>query len=159
MNLRRFTERKVKDSELAEKFDKYSDDTKKMLTELRDDLKEDRGNVPHPLALDIHAVGRAPMADKGQVFVFWVVLNLIRFGILATALWWFLGATTSTYADLRSDVDGTEEDEIYLEDEEQDFDALATPPANPPPPLQPPPAASSPAAPPPPPPPPPAPTA
>jgi hypothetical protein len=29
------------------------------------------------------------------------------------------------YADLRADVDGTEEDEIYLEEEDEDFEALA----------------------------------
>ena len=46
-------------------------------------------------------------------------------GVYATAIWWFFGAATSTYADLRADVDGTEEDEIYLEEEEEDFEALA----------------------------------
>ena len=60
-----------------------------------------------------------------NAIIFWVILNLIWLGIFGYAIYWFLGATTSVYADLRADVDGTEEDEIYLEEEEEDFDALA----------------------------------
>ena len=40
----------------------------------------------------------------------------IRFGARSM----LIGASTSVYADLRADVDGTEEDEVYVEEEDQD---------------------------------------
>jgi hypothetical protein len=99
----------------------YKQETKELYAEIAKDANT------RPLARDIDAVGKTPIAHKLTVFVFWAVLNLIGFVIAGAMLWWFLGATTSTYADLRADVDGTEEDEIYLEEEEEDFDTLATP--------------------------------
>ena len=94
----------------------------KMLTELRG---EDKVTANPPRALDFHAVSRAPWSSKGsRSSSSGSSSTSIRFGVLATAIWWFLGATTTTYADLRADVDGTEEDEIYLEEEEEDFEAL-----------------------------------
>jgi hypothetical protein len=108
---------------------KLDDDTLKMGQELAE--KTD-GRIPDPPALTFHAVSVAPWGAKIQIFLFWVLLNLIHYGFVAAALWWFLGATTSTYADLRADVDGTEEDEIYLEDEEEDFAELSKPPQAPP---------------------------
>jgi hypothetical protein len=76
-------------------------------------------------AYDWDAVENAPWGHKLTALTWWVILNLIAVAISAYAIYWFLGATTSTYADLRADVDGTEEDEIYLEEEEEDFEALA----------------------------------
>ena len=40
---------------------------------------------------------------------------LIVLGVAAYALFWFLGAGSCLYADLRADVDGTEEDEIHTD--------------------------------------------
>jgi len=85
-----------------------------------------------PFAADFQAVVHAPWSDKIQTFVFWLFIAIIRFGVSAVAIWWFFGATTSVYADLRADVDGTEEDEIYLEEEDEDFEKLATAPVPPP---------------------------
>jgi hypothetical protein len=86
-----------------------------------------------PWTKDFQAVLVAPWSHKINAFVFWVAINLIWLGVYGYAIYWFLGASTSVYADLRADVDGTEEDEIYLEGEEDQFDALddatATPPA------------------------------
>jgi len=96
------------------------------------DLSADTGYRPgrpapnvQPFAKDIQAVGVGGWSYGLSAFVFWVLINLIWIGIYGYAAYWFLGATTSVYADLRADVDGTEEDEIYLEEEEEDFDALA----------------------------------
>ena len=87
------------------------------------------GRAARPFAMSIHAVPQGAVRPQGLTpSCFWILLNLIQYGVYATALWWFFGATTSTYADLRADVDGTEEDEIYLEDEEEDFEALAKTP-------------------------------
>ena len=124
-------------------YDKYDNDTKTAYGKLAD---RDKAGAVHPYALSFSSLGEAPAAQWLTVLVCVILLNVIVFGISATALWWFFGATTSTYADLRSDVDGTEEDEIYLEEEEQDFEALAKPPeasaaAAPPPPAEPPPPA------------------
>ncbi len=84
-------------------------------------------NAPHvqPFAKDLEAVSVGGLTHGLNAITFWVVLNLIWLGIFGYAIYWFLGATTSVYADLRADVDGTEDDEIYLEEEEEDFDALA----------------------------------
>jgi hypothetical protein len=80
-----------------------------------------------PFAHHFRAVsdGSLPFLKKLNILVFWAFINLIWFGIFGYAVYWFLGASTSVYADLRADVDGTEEDEIYLEEEEEDFDAFA----------------------------------
>jgi hypothetical protein len=91
--------------------------------------------APHkePYAQSWHGVSQAPWAHKLTALLFWVILNLIWIGVFGYAIYWFLGATTSVYADLRLDVDGTEEDEIYLEEEEEDFEALAAGSTPPPP--------------------------
>ncbi len=80
-----------------------------------------------PFAKHFSAIssGQLPFVKKLSILVFWVLINLIWLGIFGYAVYWFLGASTSVYADLRADVDGTEEDEIYLEEEEEDFDAFA----------------------------------
>ena len=90
-------------------------------------LDEKTGRA-RPFARDFQAVVNAPWHDKLQTLVFWLLISIIRFGGFAVAIWWFFGATTSVYADLRADVDGTEEDEIYLEEEDEDFEKLATAP-------------------------------
>jgi hypothetical protein len=103
------------------RYEKYSEETKTLYAEIG------RETAQQPYAISFEAVDKAPWSslDKVGIFAFWVVLNLILVSIMGYAIYWFLGATTSTYADLRADVDGTEEDEIYLEEEEEDFEALA----------------------------------
>jgi len=108
------------------------DDLDMVLQQKIGDLETETGYVagksaPHvePFAKDIKAVAVGGLTHGLNAIVFWVVLNLIWLGIFGYAIYWFMGATTSVYADLRADVDGTEEDEIYLEEEEEDFDALA----------------------------------
>ncbi len=87
--------------------------------------RDDAGN-PWALHWDVVVMAAKNGFRHGlNAFIFWVAINLIWIGIFGYAIYWFLGATTSVYADLRADVDGTEEDEIYLEEEEEDFDALA----------------------------------
>ena len=92
-----------------------------------DRLRRGRPGAPgvQPFAKDFEAVLVSPWTHKLNALIFWVAINLIWLGVFGYAIYWFLGATTSVYADLRADVDGTEEDEIYLEEEEEDFDALA----------------------------------
>jgi hypothetical protein len=131
-------------------FQHYSSDAK----QLHADLEAATGYTPgstaapevQPFAMNIKTLGKAPAAHWVTALVFFVVLNLIWFGVFGYAVYWFLGASTSVYADLRADVDGTEEDEIYLEEEDEDFEALAqggptvpapepgAPPSTPPPP-------------------------
>jgi hypothetical protein len=84
-----------------------------------------RADDGSPFAKHFDAVIAAPWSHKLNALIFWVTLNLIWLGVFGYAIYWFLGASTSIYADLRADVDGTEEDEIFLEEEEEDFDALA----------------------------------
>ena len=104
-------------------YDKYDNETKTAYGKLDEKTKGE-----HPFVMSLSSLSETPASQWATVLVFWAILNLVKFGTLAAALWWFFGATTSTYADLRSDVDGTEEDEIYLEEEEQDFEALAKAP-------------------------------
>lgn len=106
----------------SEAYGKLDNETKNLYDELN---TKDAAGAARPFSMSIHAVGKAPLGHKGFALVLWILLNVIQYGVYATAIWWFFGAATSTYADLRADVDGTEEDEIYLEDEEEDFEALA----------------------------------
>lgn len=76
-------------------------------------------------ALDFQTVTDTPFMFKLNAFVLWAFLNLVWLSVFGYAVYWLLGASSSIYADLRADVDGTEEDEIYLEEEEQAFDDLA----------------------------------
>lgn len=122
-------------------FDKLNNDAKNTAKTLEE--KTDRAR---PFALSIKSLPEVSWMHWLTVLVFWVVLNVVKYGVFAVALWWFFGATTCTYADLRADVDGTDEDEIYLEEEEEDFEAMAKPdapatPAPASPPSSPPPAA------------------
>lgn len=119
-------------------YERLSSEAKDLARELQEATKNAR-----PFASDLAAVKKTSWMHWLTVLVFWAVINIVRYGVFAVALWWFFGATTCTYADLRADVDGTDEDEIYLEEEEEDFEALAKvePPATPTPPAAPPPPA------------------
>jgi|GEM_PF-3354081 len=129
-------------------YDGLNSDAKDLAKKL--DEKTERSR---PFALSIKSVPEVGWWNWLTILVFWAVLNVVKYGVFAVALWWFFGATTCTYADLRADVDGTDEDEIYLEEEEEDFEAMAKPDAPAPaapatPPSTTPPSATPPAAPP-----------
>jgi hypothetical protein len=104
------------------RYEKYDADTKAQY-----DKAEEKAKGERPFAGEFDAAVRAPAAHWLTVVVFFLVINLIKYGVAGYALYWFLGATTSTYADLRADVDGTEEDEIYVEEEDEDIEALNRP--------------------------------
>ncbi len=78
-----------------------------------------------PPAMDFKTVAKAPWDYKLNILVYWVLLNLVWLGISGYALYWLIGASSSVYADLRAEVDGTEEDEVFLEESDLDLDALA----------------------------------
>jgi hypothetical protein len=78
-----------------------------------------------PPAMDLRNIGHVGWTYKLNVLVLWLLLNIIWYGISGYALYWLIGASSCVYADLRADVDGTEEDEVFLEDEQEDLDALA----------------------------------
>ncbi len=78
-----------------------------------------------PPAMNIKAVGAVDWAYKLNALVFWFFFNFIWLGVSGYALYWLIGASSSVYADLRADVDGTDEDEVYVEEEDQDLDIVA----------------------------------
>jgi hypothetical protein len=82
-------------------------------------------NRKHPPAMNFATVTKVPWGYKLNVLVYWLLLNLIWLGVSGYALYWLIGASSSVYADLRADVDGTEEDEVFLEEDDQDLEALA----------------------------------
>jgi hypothetical protein len=113
------------------------------------------GSPAQPFVRDFQTVWHGPGLHKLTLFMFWLFVNLIWFGVFGYALFWYLGASCSLYADLRYDVDGTEEDEIHTDEDDQALEAsppgASLPPANPspagPPPASLPSAESAPAAP------------
>ena len=129
--------------------DKAYDRLNKVAQDLGKTLEE-KTDRARPFALSLKSLPEVSWMHWLTILVFWVVLNVVKYGVFAVALWWFFGATTCTYADLRADVDGTDEDEIYLEEEEEDFEAMAKPdaPAAPAAPTTPPPGTPPPATPP-----------
>lgn len=78
-----------------------------------------------PPAMRFKTVTEAPWGYKLNVLVYWILLNLVWLGVSGYALYWLIGASTSVYADLRAEVDGTEEDEVFLEEDDEALDALA----------------------------------
>lgn len=95
---------------------------------MNEDLSEGRtleAPLLEPPSMNLTAVGKAPWTFKLNALVFWFFFNLIWLGVSGYALYWLIGAATSVYADLRADVDGTEEDEVYIEEEERDLEDLA----------------------------------
>jgi hypothetical protein len=69
---------------------------------------------------------RAEWTEYVGFFWMWLLLSAFKLGIRGYALYLFLGGTVSLYLQLRREVDGTEEEEIYPESE-----ADAAPPAEP----------------------------
>ncbi len=72
----------------------------------------------HPFALNFKTVMNTSVWHWVTAFMFWLFLNLIWLGVFGYAVFWFLGASCCLYADLRYDVDGTEEDEIHTEEDD-----------------------------------------
>ena len=89
------------------------------------DLDAPGANLSRPPAMRFKAVTEAPWGYKLNVLVYWLLLNLVWLGVSGYALYWLIGASSSVYADLRAEVDGTEEDEVFLEQDDADLDALA----------------------------------
>lgn len=77
-----------------------------------------RGGRSQPFVRDVEAVLHGPGTHKLTLFMFWLFVNLAWVGVLGYALFWYLGATCCLYADLRYDVDGTEEDEIHTDEDD-----------------------------------------
>jgi hypothetical protein len=100
-------------------------ESKDLYRDLEIEGARQRAPLLEPPAMRMRTVGKAPWAFKLNALIFWGFFNLIWLGISGYALYWLIGASTSVYADLRADVDGTEEDEVYIEEEEQELDALA----------------------------------
>lgn len=94
----------------------------------------DRDSRDKPFALKFDTVVHAPLGHKLSIFMFWLFLNLIVLGVASYAIFWFLGASSCLYADLRADVDGTEEDEIHTDEDDLPLAAPegALPPGAPP---------------------------
>ena len=112
--------------EEGSRWSEYETDTKEFYEDI--DARGAQGRrAPHivPPAMRFSTVTEAPWMFKLNALVFWLCLNLIWLGVSGYALYWLIGGATSVYADLRADVDGTEEDEVYLEEEQGDLDALA----------------------------------
>jgi hypothetical protein len=112
-----------------EEFRELDDGAQRLYEDLRSngaiDGRARRAPDSETPAMDISTVGEAPWYFKLNAIIFWVFFNVIWLGVSGYAIYWLLGAATSVYADLRADVDGTEEDDVYIEEEEQDLDDLA----------------------------------
>lgn len=111
-----------------ERYADYDQETRDLI----DNMAADTGRTPgreapgiEPFAGDITTMKHAKWSHKLTAFMWWILLSLCKIGFFGFAMFYLLGGSTSVYADLRADVDGTEEDEIYLEEEEQAFDELA----------------------------------
>jgi hypothetical protein len=89
-----------------------------------------------PFVRDFDTVLNAPGLRCVPLFMFWLFVNLIWLGVFGYALFWFLGASCCIYADLRSDVDGTPEDEIHTDEDDQPIETGVggwdLPPSSPP---------------------------
>jgi hypothetical protein len=66
---------------------------------------------------DIRNIERASWTEYVGFFWMWLLLSAFKLGIRGYALYLFLGGTVSLYLQLRREVDGTEEEEIYPESE------------------------------------------
>jgi hypothetical protein len=64
---------------------------------------------------NLHNIGNAPLYDKPGFFWMWLCLSVFLLGFKGYALYVFLGGTASLYLQLRHDVDGTDEEEVFLE--------------------------------------------
>jgi len=88
---------------------------------------------------DIRNIERADWTQYVGFFWMWLLLSAFKLGIRGYALYLFLGGTVSLYLQLRREVDGTEEEEIYPESEADAAPAgearwVGTPPKEEPPP-------------------------
>jgi len=87
---------------------------------LKDEYKNtDRVRREQEGIANIENIWRAPWYDWVGFGWMWLCLSLFLLGFKGYALYLFLGGTTSLYLHLRRDVDGTDEEEIYPESEEE----------------------------------------
>jgi len=89
------------------------------------DLDAPGADLSMPPAMRFKTVTAVPWTYKLNVLVYWILLNLVWLGVSGYALYWLIGASSSVYADLRNEVDGTEEEEVFLEEDDASLDALA----------------------------------
>ena len=106
-------------------YSNYETETVEIYKAIDADRAAGRAPFIEPPAMRLSTVTKVPWTYMLNALVFWLVLNFIWLGVSGYALYWLIGGATSVYADLRADVDGTEEDEVYIEDEQGDLDALA----------------------------------
>ena len=106
----------------------FSNEEKSQVNDLKDLTKYDpsaKAPYTEPFARDIRSITKASWNDWITTLVWWVVLNLAWLIFFGYAVFYLIGASASVYADLREDVDGTEEDEIWVAEDDADLDALA----------------------------------
>lgn len=84
-----------------------------------------RAPAVRPFLMDIRAVPKIGWDYFLTGFMWWLVLNISWLAFFGYATFYLIGASASIYADLREDVDGTEEDEIWLENPDIDLDEMA----------------------------------
>jgi hypothetical protein len=106
-------------------FAAYDRETLDLYKAIDADAAQGRAPFIAPPAMNISTVTKVPWTFKLNALVFWLVLNFIWLAVSGYALYWLIGGASSVYADLRADVDGTEEDEVYIEEEQSDLDALS----------------------------------
>jgi hypothetical protein len=87
---------------------------------LRDDfVKADRPRLEADGIGNVRNIGRADWTEFLGFFWMWLCLSVFLLGIRGYALYLFLGGTVSLYLQLRREVDGTDEEEIYPESDEE----------------------------------------
>jgi hypothetical protein len=87
---------------------------------LRDEyLNSDRARREAEGIGDLRNFNRADWKIKIGFFWMWLCLSAFLLGFKGYALYLFLGGTASLYLQLRREVDGTDEEEIYPESEEE----------------------------------------
>jgi hypothetical protein len=79
--------------------------------------KADRPQLEAEGIANLRNIGRATWSEYVGFFWMWLCLSAFLLGIHGYALYLFLGGTASLYLQLRREVDGTEEEEIYPESE------------------------------------------
>ena len=115
-------------NELSDQWKDYDQEVKDRVNELRKATGYEPGRpAPHvtPFARDLSSVAHVSHSDWIATIVWWIVLNVAWLGFFGYAVFFLIGASASVYADLREDVDGTEEDEIWVDEDDLDLDALA----------------------------------
>jgi hypothetical protein len=80
-------------------------------------LNSDRARQEAEGIAEIRNIKRASWTEVVGFFWMWLCLSAFLLGIRGYAFYLFLGGTVSLYLQLRREVDGTDEEEIYPESE------------------------------------------